>query len=356
MYIYSRSLLLLSISPHITMKPISPKDLQHILYLLDSGHSGHSISKATGISTGSISNIRKKHRPTLLSSSGGCPKKLSPANIHYAVRQMTTSKADNATQLTSTLSTIIDQPLSHKTVRRALKSAGLKAVVKKKHPKLTTKHRRERMDFAIAHKDWTMEDWKRVVWSDETKVNRLGSDGKIWVWKRDGEPLNDRLVEETTKFGGGSIMFWGCMFWDGVGYGSRIEGKMDSNLYTQILDDELQQSLQYYGKTTDDIIFQQDNDPKHTSKKAKTWFEDHGFEVMRWPAQSPDLNPIEHLWHHLKIKVAQIEPPPSSITELWERVQKEWNGIAPEICQNLIESMPRRIQAVMQAKGGHTKY
>ena len=62
------------------------------------------------------------------------------------------------------------------------------------------------MDFAIAHKDWTLEDWKKVIWSDETKSSCLGSDGRKWAWKRSGERLSDRLVEGTLKFGGGSLM------------------------------------------------------------------------------------------------------------------------------------------------------
>ena len=92
----------------------------------------------------------------------------------------------------------------------------MKAVVKKK-PLLSQKHRKERMDFPIRHKDWTLEDWKRVVWSDETKINCLGSDDRKWVWKRVREGLSDRLVKGTVKFGGGSVMLWGCMLWDGPG-------------------------------------------------------------------------------------------------------------------------------------------
>ena len=151
-------------------------------------------------------------------------------------------------------------------------------------------------------------------------------------------------------------MMWGCMTWEGIGYACKIDGRMDADLYVAILQDELQQSLKYHGKTAADIVFQQDNDPKHTSRKAQKWFQDHSFEVMEWPAQSPDLNPIEHLWQHLKRRLAGYENPPGGVGELWERVQKEWESIDASICQNLIESMPRRVEAVLRAKGGYTKY
>ena len=260
-------------------------------------------------------------------------------------------------QIARTLSSITNQPISAQTIRRCLKTVGLKAVTKKKMPLLSSRHRKERMDFAVAHKDWTVEDWKRVVWSDETKINRLGSDGKKWVWKKQGENrVGDRLVEGTMKFGGGSVMVWGCMMWEGVGYACKIDGRMDKHLYTAILEDELQASLQYYDKTPEDIIFQHDGDPKHQSHQAKDWLKDHGFKVLIWPAQSPDLNPIEHLWSHLKRRLGEYERAPGGVLELWERVEEEWNKIPASVCQGLIESMPRRVEAVLKAKGGHTKY
>jgi hypothetical protein len=171
-----------------------------------------------------------------------------------------------------------------------------------------------------------------------------------------GEPLSDRLVESTVKFGGGNVMMWGCIFWEGIGYATRIEGKMNAELYCSILDDELQQSLDHHNKSPSDITFQQDNDPKHRSKWAEKWFADHRYTVMKWPTQSPDLNPIEHLWWYLKKKLDEYEIPPSSQYQLWERCETERGKIPKEVCQNLIESMPRRVEAVLRVKGGHIKY
>ena len=77
---------------------------------------------------------------------------------------------------------------------------------------------------------------------------------------------------------------------------------------------------------------------------------------MVWPAQSPDLSPIEQTWGILKRRLAAYEHPPKGIKELWKRTQVEWEKISVEECQSLIESMPRRIQAVLKAEGGYTKY
>jgi hypothetical protein len=142
----------------------------------------------------------------------------------------------------------------------------------------------------------------------------------------------------------------------GTGYITRIEGHMNADLYCQILRDELVWSLQYHDLDADDVIFQQDNDPKHTSKKAKACMEELGLVVLDWPAQSPDLNPIEHLWEHLKRCLNARPTQAKGMVELWERVVEEWEGIPREVVLNLIDSMPRRVAAVLKAKGGPTKY
>ena len=91
-------------------------------------------------------------------------------------------------------------------MRRVLKNHSFKAVTKKKKPLLAARNKKKQLAFALKYQEWTVEDWKRVIWSDETKINRIGSDGREWVWKQAGEGLIDREIKETVKFGGGNIM------------------------------------------------------------------------------------------------------------------------------------------------------
>ena len=114
--------------------------------------------------------------------------------MHHAIRLIGTGKAENAVQVTRTLQDVKNQSISPQTIHQHLKKAGMKAVVKKKCPLLSAHHKRARMDFAVSHQHWTVEDWKWIIWSDETKINCIGSDGKRWAWKKAGKGLSDRLV------------------------------------------------------------------------------------------------------------------------------------------------------------------
>ena len=114
------------------------------------------------------------------------------------------------------------------------------------------------------------------MFTDETKSNWIGSDERQWVWKRAGAPLQSQHILQTIKFGGGNVMIWGCMTTTGVGLMCRTEGKMDAELYEEILEDHAFQTLEYYDLNSSNFIFQQDNDPKHTSKRAK-----NGLKTMK---------------------------------------------------------------------------
>jgi transposase len=339
------------------MRAISSADRQNVISLLLSSHSIRKVASITGISKSTVGSISQGLQISNRNNKEGRPPKLSKYDQRRIIAQITHGKMDNAVQVTEHINSIIQQPVSTQCVRNVLKKHAFKAVVKVKKPLLKMKHRKNRLAFALAYQNLTVDDWKMMLWSDETKINLFGSDGHPYVWKRKGEPLSDRTTQPSVKFGGGNIMIWACMGWNGVGFLAKVEGRMDAKQYVvDILDHHVHQSITKLDIPEDQILFQQDNDPKHTSRLAHTWFSDHGIRLLNWPAQSPDLNPIEHLWKILKQKLRKYADPPKGVGELCERVKTEWGKITAEECQRLIESMPRRLHAVIKAKGGHIKY
>ncbi len=324
--------------------------------LINQSFSSREISKRVGVSHSTVCKIRKANNPEAAVSRGGRPRVVTPQLQRLIVREITSGQSSTAEDVRKKLRENHGVDLSAETVRNVLRNVGMKGVPRQKKPKLSARHIKARLDFARKYSNWRIDDWKRVIWSDETKINRLGSDGRLWCWKKSGERLKRQHVKETLKSGGGSLMVWGCMLYSGVGWMCRIDGGMDAQLYTEILDSYVKQSAEYYELNPDQMIFQQDNDPKHTSRLARQWFQDHHVERLDWPAQSPDLNPIEHLWNHLKRQLNGYECQPKGMHELWERVETEWSKIPQEVCEGLVESMPQRIEEVLKAKGGYTRY
>ncbi|CAK9820118.1 Transposable element Tcb1 transposase [Anthophora quadrimaculata] len=335
------------------MKSIAPNCLKKVISLLNDGLSTRKTAKNCSVSQSTVQRIRKKYCKSILLNVGGRPKKLSPQNERF----VTSGEASSAIMAAKLLKEDTNIQISQWTAQRTLKGAEFRSIKKKKKPMLSKKNIKRRLEFAKKYRNWTTTDWERVIWSDKTKINRICSDGMSWCWIRKNERLKPRHVKQTLKHGGGSLMFWGCLTAFGVGSLHRINGIMNQYLYKDILQDHLVDAVENMPFEEKNVIFMHDRDPKHTAKSVKNWLSTKKFSVLDWPAQSPDLNPIENLWGLLKRRLRDsYDSQPTSITDLYNRIQEQWEQISPDYCKKLVESMPKRISAVLQAKGLWTKY
>ncbi|CAJ0635714.1 10530_t:CDS:2, partial [Entrophospora sp. SA101] len=200
--------------PHTTLE-----ERVQILLSLQNGHITRQIAKSTNISPSTVSHINKRLREQ--HSLKDAPK---PGPKMYRRKE--------------------NISISSPTICRILHANGL-------------------LEFAKEHEHWTIEDWSKTIWSDESKFKVFGSDGKQCYWKCPEEPLNHFHIKPTVKFGGGSVMIWGCFTSWGVGGFCRIDGMMDAKLYQQILHKDFMNTIKDHGFNVKEVIFQQDGDPKH---------------------------------------------------------------------------------------------
>ncbi len=156
---------------------------------------------------------------------------------------------------------------------------------------------------------------------------------------------------------GGGVMVWGIFSWHTLGPLVPIEHSINATAYLSIVADHVHLFMTTVYTSSDDY-FQQDNAPCHKAQIISDWFIEHDneFTLLKWPPQSPDLNPIEHLWDVVEQRFRIMDVQPTNLQQLREAIMSIWTEISEECVQHLVESMPRRIKAVLKAKGGTTRY
>ncbi|GFX80797.1 transposable element Tc1 transposase [Trichonephila clavipes] len=188
----------------------------------------------------------------------------------------------SAVKLAAETSRIMGRSVSAETVRNVIRHAGYSSRVARKKHFISLQNQKKRLEFAKAHQLKTDKFWKKVIFSDESKFNIFGSDGRRTVWRKPNTALDPKNLHPTVKHGGGSVM----------------------QLHT--------------------------------------------------PPQSPDINVIENLWTTLETAVQKHQI--RNKAHLKQVLQEEWDKISPDTTKKLVESVPRRLEDIIKAKGHATKY
>lgn len=324
----------------------------------EQGFSNRQIARRLRISEGSVRYNLLKHVKGISMIEGrhaGRPRKTTRRDDFAIRRYAVRSRTDSCRALANKLAEVSGTQVSDRTIRRRLAEKGIHRRVAKRKPWLSNQHREARLQWAKNHAHFTSSDWERVLWTDECKFTVFDSSRRrIYVSRRSGEEYLQECLRPTVKHGGKSLMVWGCFGAAGVGELRQIHGIMDSFAYMRIVRDAgLSSAIALAGPG---YIYQQDNDPKHTSKTLQKFFSSAGVHVMRWPSQSPDLNPIEHLWDDLKRRLRSQPSRPTTADGLFAELKRLWNCTSSETTRTLVASMPRRVQEVLINKGGATSF
>lgn len=326
-----------------------------VVKAVQDGHSQSEVARLFKISRQIISvwcrNFEARGTAAKLPRSGR-PKKTTQKDDHIMVRL---SKADpqlTAQSVTNIFNENRELKIHVATVRRRLNDAGLHARRPSRKPFISKKNRIARLAFAKNHLHWGQKEWSKVLWSDESKFNLFSSDGIQYVRRPVGKRNDVKYLVPTVKHGGGSVMVWGCFSRDGTGPLIHVEGIMNSQVYTDIVKSNMLPHAK--DKMPRGWIFQQDNDPKHRSAHSKAFFQKNRIRDLEWPSQSPDLNPIEHLWEVLDREIRQQKYP--NVRDFFAALKEKWATIPLPVLIKLVDSMHDRCEAVIASKGYPTKY
>lgn len=258
--------------------------------------------------------------------------------------------------------------VSDDTLLRMLKSSGYGHWKARKRPYLKPEVAALRLTWALEHRNWTWEDWKRVVWSDECSVEIGKGKRARWVFHLNhrNEKWKKEYVVTYSKSKRISIMIWGAIF--GGGYSDLYQMNRDpfsarqgfsSQSYLETLEENLPQFFM-----NSERIFMHDNAPIHTAKIIKAWLWENAIPITDWPPYSPDLNPIEHAWAKLKEMIDRLDPDLDKfegtkeqlVTHFQGLIHKAWEELGQDYFDRLIQSMNRRCEAVIAAEGWYTRY
>ncbi|GFT16393.1 transposable element Tcb2 transposase [Trichonephila clavipes] len=259
----------------------------------------------------------------------GRPRATTPAEDRFLALSARRRRTTTVPQLVADHFQASGRRISATTVRNRLHNAGLSARRPVVCVPLNGRQRRNRLCWAREHVSWTQQQWASVLFTDESRFTMESDSGRLLIWR-----------EQRTRY-----------------HQSNTVERHRTVTGLRYRDETLDPYVRPYAAAIgNDFILMDDNARPHRARIVEEYLEDHGLELMEWPARSPDLNPIEHLWDYLGREVAALNPPPRSLHELKQGLLCVWSSLPIPVSDNLINSMGNRCRQCIQVRGGHIPY
>ncbi|GFV19156.1 transposable element Tcb2 transposase [Trichonephila clavipes] len=285
----------------------------------------------------------------------GRPRATTPAEDRFLALLARRRRTTTVPQLVADHFQASGRRISATTVRNRFHNAGLYARRPVACVPLNGRQRRNCLCWAREHVSWTQQQWASVLFTDESRFTMESDSGRLLIWREQRTRYHQSNTVERHSYRGGGILVWA---------GISIGGHTDLHVFhggtvtgLRYRDETLDPYVRPYAAAIgNDFILMDDNARPHRARIVEEYLEDHGLERMEWPARSPDLNPIEHLWDYLGREVAALNPPPRSLHELKQGLLCVWSSLPFPVSDNLINIMGNRCRQCIQVRSGHIPY
>ncbi|KFM66449.1 Transposable element Tcb1 transposase, partial [Stegodyphus mimosarum] len=255
---------------------------------------------------------------------------------------MKRGRQQSASAIAQQLCTATGRQVSRFTVARRLHKGGLFARRPERCLPLKVGHRRHCLQWCREHKSWTTDEWIRVLFTDKSRFSTRSDSQRVLIWREGDTRFYPSNIKERHRNGGPEVIVWG-----GIMLNGRTElqvfdrGSVTGDRYCEEV--LLPLVRLFRGAIGPDLIFMDDNARTPRTLTVEELLESGDITRMDWPAYSPDLNPIEHVWDTLGRRIAARLHPPEITQQLKQMLIEEWALLPQEILHQLVLSMRRRI-------------
>lgn len=336
---------------------LTREEMLRAVGMLEAGAVQRDVAEAIGTGQNVISRLWSRYHDT-----GDVAERHSGRNRITTQRQdlflqVTARRQSNVTamQLVLRLQSEHQLLVSDQTVRRRLHEANLHARRPLRTPALRRGNRGRRLQWAREHLQWQNHRWSTVLFTDESRFGFHPDSRRTRVWRVPGRESRLQHPQDVHPYRGGTIMVWA-----GIRLGGRtdlvwVEGVMTAENYrNQVLGPIIYPHRLQIGQN---FTLMHDNVRPHTARVVRIWLQEHDVAVLDWPAQSPDLNPIEHAWDMLQRRALRNFPENVMTGEqLFLHLSRTWDNIPQQDLDNLVLSMRNRCRCVINVMGAFTDY